>query len=198
MKTNGFKRNDFNQGWFNAARQIVSPNADERPTGTPINLLVIHYISLPAEKFSGDTVQRLFLNQLNEHDEPAVAALATLRVSAHFFIRRRGELIQFVPIHRRAWHAGASHFRDVERCNDFSIGVELEGSARLPFTGAQYRVLANLTSQLQAVLPLAYCAGHSDIAPGRKFDPGPQFDWKIFLSSTNLLRPQVQGKHFSD
>ena len=183
---------------MNAAQQIASPNADERPAGARINLLVIHYISLPAEKFSGDTVQRLFLNQLNESDEPEVAALATLRVSAHFFIRRRGELIQFVPIDRRAWHAGVSNFLGVERCNDFSIGVELEGSARLPFTRAQYRALTNLTSQLRAVLPLEYVAGHSDVAPGRKFDPGPQFNWKMFLSSVNLVRPLVQGTRFSD
>ena len=185
------KSNGFNQGWLVPARQIPSPNADERPAGARINLLVIHYISLPAENFFGDTVERLFLNQLSDKDEPAVAALATLRVSAHFFIRRRGELIQFVPIYRRAWHAGVSQFRNVDRCNDFSIGVELEGSARSPFTRAQYRVLANLTSRLQTVLPLEFCAGHSDIAPGRKFDPGPQFDWKIFLSSINLVRPQV-------
>lgn len=184
-------------GWLSNARHLNSPNADDRPAGTRINLLVIHYISLPAEKFSGDTVQRLFLNQLNEQDDPSVAALTTLRVSAHFFIRRRGEVIQFVPIQRRAWHAGVSKFLDVERCNDFSIGVELEGSARLPFTSAQYRALHQLTSQLQTVLPLQYCAGHSDIAPGRKVDPGPQFDWKNFLNLIKLPRPQVEGQRFS-
>ena len=125
MNASRLKTNEFKHGWLNAAQRIASPNVDERPAGARINLLVIHYISLPAEKFSGDTVQRLFLNQLNEYDEAQVAALATLRVSAHFFIRRRGELIQFAPIDRRAWHAGVSSFLGVERCNDFSVGVEL-------------------------------------------------------------------------
>ena len=187
---------DWQSGWHSGARHLLSPNADDRPADARVYLLVIHYISLPAEKFSGDTVQRLFLNQLNAQDDPAVAALTTLRVSAHFFIRRRGEVIQFVPIHRRAWHAGVSQFLDAERCNDFSIGVELEGSARLPFTSRQYRALVKLTEQLQAVLPLQYCAGHCDIAPDRKVDPGPQFDWKYFLNLIKLPRPQVQGSHF--
>jgi AmpD protein len=179
-------------GWLAPARRMPSANHDARPAGVPVDLLVIHYISLPPGRFSGDAVERLFTNRLEPHAHPFYAQLRGLRVSSHFFIRRRGELLQFVGADARAWHAGASQFRGRERCNDFSIGVELEGSGEVPFTDAQYRRLAELTRALLARYPLRWVAGHSDIAPGRKSDPGPHFDWSRYLSDvegTGLVRP---------
>lgn len=159
---------------------IPSPNADERPAGCAVELLVVHGISLPPGRFSGDAVVRLFTNTLDAAAHPSYAALAGLRVSAHFFLRRRGELLQFVSCGRRAWHAGVSTWRGRERCNDFSVGVELEGSDEVPYTQAQYARLARLADALQARYPIAAIVGHSDIAPGRKTDPGAAFDWRRF------------------
>ena len=170
-------------GWIPGARRVASPNADERPAGTPIDLLVIHHISLPPGRFSGDAIERLFTNQLDPASHPSFAELRSLRVSAHFLIRRRGELIQFVATHRRAWHAGVSRFQDRERCNDFSIGIELEGDGQHPFTQAQYRRLAGLCGALVHRHPLRWVTGHEDIAPGRKADPGPRFDWLRLMGS---------------
>jgi len=188
------KRHDAfdRDGWLDTARRLPSPNQDERPTGMAIDLLVIHYISLPAGHFSGPAIEQLFLNRLDPSGHPSFASLEGLRVSAHFLIRRRGELIQFVPGAARAWHAGVSSFKGRERCNDFSIGVELEGDSHRPFTEAQYRVLARLTRALVDRWPLRHVAGHSDIAPGRKDDPGPLFDWAYFADMTQscgLERP---------
>jgi AmpD protein len=165
-------------GWYAAAKRIASPNCDERPPETAISLLVIHNISLPPGEFGGPGVEQLFTNRLDPAAHPYYAMIDSLRVSSHFFIRRDGELIQFVPCAQRAWHAGVSSWRGRERCNDFSIGVELEGSDDQPFTDAQYMRLNALIRSLRAAYPtLLDIAGHADIAPGRKTDPGPRFDW---------------------
>jgi AmpD protein len=180
------------QGWHRRARRRSSPNFDARPPGTVVDLLVIHHISLPAGRFSGDAVERLFTNRLDPSAHPDFGSLSGLRVSAHFLIRRRGELLQFVAGDMRAWHAGVSRFLERERCNDFSIGVELEGTGEHRYTDPQYRVLASLTRALCARWPLRWVAGHSDVAPGRKTDPGPCFDWiryQRMTASCGLERP---------
>ncbi len=165
-------------GWAAAARRIESPNFDARPTEGAIDLLVIHSISLPPGQFGGPGVTQLFTNRLDPAEHPYYAGIHGLRVSAHFFIRRDGELIQFVACGQRAWHAGVSSWRGRERCNDFSLGVELEGSDATPFSDAQYARLNELIESLRSAYPsLLDIAGHSDIAPGRKTDPGPYFDW---------------------
>ncbi len=179
-------------GWLDTARRSASPNWDERPAGQAVELLVIHHISLPAGHFTGPAIEQLFLNRLDPTRHPTFSSLEGLRVSAHFLIRRHGELIQFVSCEARAWHAGVSRFMGRDRCNDFSIGVELEGNSERPFTDAQYRVLARLTRALVDRWPLRHVAGHSDIAPGRKEDPGPLFDWDRFgqmTQSCGLDRP---------
>jgi AmpD protein len=169
------------EGWLSGARHIESPNCDARPAGEALSLLVVHNISLPPDEFGGPGVIELFTNRLDPTAHPYYQTIKDLRVSAHFFIRRDGELIQFVPCSQRAWHAGASHWGGRERCNDFSIGVELEGSDSRPFTEAQYVRLAELARTLRAAYPaLRDVAGHADIAPGRKTDPGPHFDWAKF------------------
>ncbi len=165
------------EGWVTAARRVPSPNCDDRPAGEAIVLVVIHNISLPPGEFGGAAIEALFTNRLDPAAHPYYASLKDLRVSAHFLIRRDGELIQFVPCSKRAWHAGESCWRGRQRCNDFSLGIELEGSDDLPFTDAQYAVLAELLAALRTAYPLEAAAGHSDIAPGRKTDPGPYFDW---------------------
>lgn len=165
------------KGWMRGVRRIVSPNFDARPAGERISLVVIHAISLPPERFGGPGVIQLFTNSLDPHEDPYYATISHLRVSAHFFIRRDGELIQFVPTEARAWHAGVSTWRGRERCNDFSIGIELEGCDNQAFESVQYDVLAALLKRLRRRYPGVEIAGHSDIAPGRKTDPGPCFDW---------------------
>ena len=157
-----------------------SPNCDDRPADEPIRLLVVHAISLPPGQFGGDGIARLFANRLDPEQHPYYREIQALRVSAHFLIRRRGEMIQFVPCRMRAWHAGVSQWRSRQRCNDFSIGVELEGSDQTPFTAPQYRRLVALTEVLRHHYPIEDIVGHSDIAPGRKTDPGPFFDWPRF------------------
>ncbi|MGH7644721.1 MAG: 1,6-anhydro-N-acetylmuramyl-L-alanine amidase AmpD [Gemmatimonadales bacterium] len=159
-------------------RFIESPNCDDRPPAAEVSLLVIHGISLPPGKFGGDGVLRLFTNTLDWAAHPFYETLRGLRVSAHFFVRRTGEIIQFVPCGRRAWHAGESSWRGRERCNDFSIGVELEGVDTRPYTERQYARLVPLAATLRRRYPIAEIVGHSDIAPGRKTDPGPAFDWR--------------------
>lgn len=165
------------QGWLMDAHRIESPNCDARPAGEPIRLIVIHNISLPPGEFEGDAVIRLFTNQLDWDAHPYYPSIRGLEVSSHFFIRRDGTLLQFVPCSLRAWHAGASSWRGHERCNDFSIGIELEGSDDTPFTDAQYEHLLPLVATLERAYPIEDVTGHSDIAPGRKTDPGPYFDW---------------------
>lgn len=185
-------------GWLSGARRVASPNCDTRPAGAVVDLLVVHYISLPPGRFSGDAIERLFTNTLDCDADPFYDQLRGLRVSSHFLVRRRGEIVQFVRSDARAWHAGQSSFLGRERCNDFSIGVELEGSGDVPFTGAQYRRLASLTALLCQRHPLRWVAGHSDVAPGRKSDPGPHFDWPGFLArigGSGLQRPfDAQGR----
>ncbi len=170
-------------GWLEHARRIASPNFDARPAGMPVELLVVHNISLPPHQFGGEAVIDLFLNRLDLDAHPFYAAwLRDVRVCAHIYIRRDGELIQFVSCDDRAWHAGVSEWRGRGRCNDFSIGIELEGSDLVPFRDAQYATLAAVARELQAHYPIAQIVGHSDIAPGRKSDPGPFFDWDRFRS----------------
>ncbi len=165
------------RGTANLAAQIPSPNHDARPAGTRVSLLVVHGISLPPGEFGGDGIERLFTNRLDPGAHPYYAAVAALKVSAHFLIRRDGALIQFVRCADRAWHAGASAWQGRPRCNDFSIGVELEGTDEIAYAGAQYAMLARLAKALRRRYPIDDIVGHSDIAPGRKTDPGPAFDW---------------------
>lgn len=158
-------------------RYVESPNHDERPGGGQPSLVVVHSISLPPGQYGGDAVERFFCNRLDPAAHPYFRDIADLRVSAHFFVRRDGELVQFVPVTRRAWHAGASGWRARARCNDFSIGIELEGLDDGAFADAQYARLAELLRCLRRALPLRAIAAHSDVAPMRKTDPGPGFDW---------------------
>ncbi len=155
---------------------MPSPNHGRRPEGLPIDLAIVHSISLPPGRYGGDAIERLFTNRLDPQAHPAFAGLAGLQVSAHFLIRRDGELQQFVPLQGRAWHAGVSHWRGRDNCNDHSIGIELEGLEGRTFAPAQYRRLAQLLRQLAQVLPLREVVGHEHVAPGRKRDPGPGFD----------------------
>ena len=170
----------MSRGILQAARQCPSPNQDGRPSGALVDLLVIHNISLPPGEFGGPWIDDLFTNRLDPSAHPYFEEIKELKVSAHLLIRRRGEMVQYVPLHRRAWHAGPSEFRGRRNCNDFSIGVEMEGVDDLPFEDAQYRALARVTRLLMRHYPAITpqrIAGHSEIAPGRKTDPGPAFDW---------------------
>lgn len=170
-------------GWFSGVRRIVSPNCDARPRGTAIELLVIHNISLPPGEFGGSAIAHLFTNSLDAAAHPYYAQLQGVRVSAHFLIRRDGAIIQFVPCSKRAWHAGVSSWQGRSACNDFSLGVELEGGDFVPFTERQYAALVRLTRLLRRCYPLRAVVGHADIAPGRKTDPGPCFDWARYLAA---------------
>ncbi|MDR0564456.1 MAG: 1,6-anhydro-N-acetylmuramyl-L-alanine amidase AmpD [Azoarcus sp.] len=165
------------RGWLRGVERIDSPNFDARPEGVSVSLVVIHAISLPPDEFGGPGVIELFTNQLDPTAHPYYAGIHPLRVSSHFFIRRDGKIIQFVSVLCRAWHAGVSQWRGRERCNDFSIGIELEGCDTVPFDDRQYVALATLLERLDKQFPGCDIAGHSDIAPGRKTDPGPFFDW---------------------
>ncbi len=164
-------------GLLPGVRCVPSPNCDERPAGSSIELLVIHNISLPPGEFGGTGIIDFFTNRLEPHAHPYYREIAGLKVSSHHLIRRDGEIIQFVSCDRRAWHAGESIWRGRSRCNDFSIGIEIEGTDDVPFEDVQYQRLAELTRALEAKYPITDIVGHSDIAPGRKTDPGPCFDW---------------------
>jgi len=172
--------------WVAGARRVLSPNCDSRPAGCAVSLLLLHSISLPRGEYGkdagGSAIERLFTNRLDPASHPSFAELAGLRVSSHFLIYRDGELVQFVPLSQRAWHAGVSRWRGRERCNDFSVGVELEGTDDGIFDAAQYETLLLLLKKLQSVLPLRDIAAHSDVAPGRKADPGAHFNWSRLLS----------------
>lgn len=170
-------------GWVSGVRRIVSPNQDARPHGTAIELLVIHNISLPPDEFGGVAITQLFCNTLNTDAHPYYTQLKGVKVSAHFLIRRSGEIIQYVACSQRAWHAGVSIWRERTACNNFSIGVELEGCDTIPFANLQYAALAKLTRRLKRAYPIRDIVGHSDIAPDRKTDPGPCFDWQRYLAS---------------
>jgi AmpD protein len=171
-------------GWLDGVRTIVSPNFNERPPQTDINLLVIHNISLPPGEFGTGCVEAFFCNQLDHSHHPYFATLVALRVSAHFFIARTGEATQLVSVWERAWHAGVSAFEGIANCNDYSLGIELEGCDDIPYTDAQYAALVQLTRRLQALFPgitSDRIVGHSDIAPERKTDPGPAFYWARYF-----------------
>lgn len=172
---------DAVNGQLPAARQLPSPNQDARPQPDDVDLLILHGISLPPGQFGGRWIEDLFLNRLQPTADPYFAAIHRLRVSAHLLVRRDGSLIQFVPFHRRAWHAGASCWQGRERCNDYSIGIELEGTDDTPYDARQYRALQRLLPAIRAAYPgitPERVVGHSDVAPGRKTDPGPAFDWQ--------------------
>jgi len=174
-------RIDQSAGRLIEARQVPSPNCDDRPPDMAVDLLVVHGISLPPGEFGGPWIDALFTNTLDANAHPYFQTIHQLRVSAHLLIRRDGETVQYVPFHRRAWHAGQSLFKGRERCNDFSIGVELEGTDTLPYAEQQYRQLAKVIQALQKTYPAITrerITGHADIAPGRKTDPGPAFDWQ--------------------
>lgn len=166
-------------GWLTDVARVPSPHCDDRPEGDIPSLLVIHNISLPPGEFGGPYIDQLFTGRLQASEHPFFAEISHLRVSAHCLIRRDGSIVQYVPFDRRAWHAGVSKYEDRERCNDFSIGIELEGTDTLPFTDEQYRQLALVTRLLCLAYPITpnRICGHNDIAPGRKTDPGPAFDW---------------------
>ncbi len=172
---------DADNAWLQGVHHLPSPNCDERPAGSEPELIVIHSISLPEGHFGSPHVEALFCNCLDVDAHPSFREIAALRVSAHVLIRRDGALIQFVPFTKRAWHAGVSCYDGRDCCNDFSIGIELEGCDWQPFEERQYRRLASLVRLLMAAWPAIgnhRLAGHSDIAPGRKTDPGPHFDWR--------------------
>ena len=169
-------------GWLVDARHAPSPHHDCRPEDEAPSLLVVHNISLPPGEFGGPWIDALFAGTLDSQAHPYFAGIAHLRVSAHCLIRRDGEIVQYVPFNKRAWHAGVSCYEGRERCNDFSIGIELEGTDTEPYTDAQYRQLAAVTRTLISLYPAMknHMTGHSDIAPERKTDPGPAFDWTRF------------------
>lgn len=174
-------------GWLDEARHAASPNFDERPDNETPSLIVIHNISLPPGEFEGTAVESLFTNQLDWDAHPYYQGIRGMEVSAHFFIRRDGELIQFVPCTKRAWHAGISTWCGREKCNDFSIGIELEGTDETPFTDIQYTRLNELLAALRDTYPILGVTGHSDIAPGRKSDPGPCFEWARVADTSRSL-----------
>jgi len=171
-------------GRWSGARQLASPNCDERPAGETVRLVVIHGISLPPGEFGGPGIIDLFSNRLDPEAHAYFRDIHQLRVSSHFLIRRDGELLQFVPCSLRAWHAGASQWKGRERCNDFSIGIELEGCDDKRFEDAQYLALNRLLGELRQRFPIEAVTGHSDIAPGRKTDPGPHFEWHRVQGAT--------------
>jgi AmpD protein len=184
-------------GWCLEAHRVPSPNFDARPEEAKIDLLVVHNISLPPSQFGGPFIEQLFTNKLDCDAHPYFDQLRNLHVSAHFLIRRDGQLTQFVSANDRAWHAGASVFNGKERCNNFSIGIEMEGTDFEPFTDTQYDTLTALAIGLCARYPLANVAGHEHIAPGRKTDPGPYFDWARFRQSFAKQHPaKLSAGHY--
>ena len=176
------------QGWLTEARHCPSPFFNQRPQGEPVSLLVVHGISLPPGEFGGPFIDDLFMGRLNPEAHPDFADIHQLRVSAHCLIRRDGELVQYVPFGARAWHAGVSSWQGREACNDFSIGIELEGTDETPYAEAQYRALVGLTRAISARYPAIThekIVGHCDIAPGRKTDPGASFQWDYYRQLLN-------------
>jgi AmpD protein len=171
------KAGRWRDGWYSSARRIASPNFGPRPAATAVTLAVIHSISLPPGRYGGDEIERLFTNRLDWSAHPYFEQIRGLEVSSHFVVRRTGELLQFVSIHERAWHAGRSSWRGRENCNDYSVGIELEGLEGDTFEDAQYVALAQLLQALRTQVPLEGVAGHEHVAPGRKIDPGPAFEW---------------------
>ena len=185
---------DAASGLLGGARQIACPNCDARPCGVPADLMVVHGISLPPGEFGGPWIERLFTNTLPVDAHPYFATIGALRVSSHVVIRRDASVLQFVPFTQRAWHAGRSSFEGRAACNDFSIGIELEGTDTQPYEGSQYQALAAVVAALCAAYPQLSAdrlGGHSDISPGRKTDPGPAFDWP--LARRLVARALLQG-----
>jgi len=179
-------------GLLAGARQLHSPNQSERPPAAEIDLLVIHNISLPPGEFGGDCVEQLFCNSLDATRHPYFKEIAHLEVSAHLFIDREGRVTQFVPFDQKAWHAGESSFAGKPACNDYSIGIELEGTDYEPFTASQYKALTEVTALLLQAYPrliLDRVVGHSDVAPSRKTDPGPCFDWAGYKAAVQAVMP---------
>jgi AmpD protein len=177
-------------GWLEGVERVPSPNVDERPPEAVVELVVIHNISLPPGHYGGGHVRALFTNTLDPGRHSYLKEVASLRVSAHLLVERSGRLTQFADFRRRAWHAGVSEFEGRARCNDFSVGIELEGSDFEPFTDAQYRELGEVLLALCSSYPVRAICGHSDIAPGRKTDPGPFFDWsRIRVPGAAAVRP---------
>jgi len=174
---------EWSDGWLADARRVPSPNHDRRPPGTAVDLVVVHSISLPPGVYDGDAIEQLFLNRLDWDAHPYYAGIRGLRVSAHFLVRRDGMPVQFVSCDERAWHAGKSTWRGREACNDYSIGIELEGLEGETFEAAQYAALGALLQPLARRYPIAAVAGHEHVAPGRKHDPGPGFDWARLASA---------------
>jgi len=179
----------WHQGWYRFAKRIDSPHFDARPPNCPIDLVVIHSISLPPGVYQGNTVIEFLTGQPLSTEHPYLESIKTLKVSAHFFIRRQGELIQMVSCEDRAWHAGVSHYRGRDQCNNDSIGIELEGLEGQTFEPEQYETLSSLCSSLMAHYPIQHLAGHEHIAPERKKDPGPGFLWGHFQKSLGLSDP---------
>lgn len=180
---------DWQQGWYLPAAHVPSPNFGPRPPGTYINLIVLHSISLPPGEFGGNAVERLFTNRLDWDAHPYYSSIRGLEVSAHFFINREGRLTQFVSCDQRAWHAGMSSFRGRENCNDYSVGIEMEGLEGGLFEAAQYQALTSLCLALQQGYGITTIAGHEHIAPGRKADPGPGFDWTVLQKNLGWEDP---------
>ena len=186
-------RHDWNGGWLRRARALPSPNIGPRLAGVPVDLVVLHSISLPPGEYGGDAIERLFTNRLDWSAHPYFETIRGATVSAHFLIRRDGELVQFVSTDERAWHAGASRWDGREDCNDFSIGIELEGLEGEAFEDPQYAALATLLASLANRFPIRDVAGHEHVSPGRKGDPGAGFDWprlRRLVSSERLRRRQ--------
>ena len=180
---------DWQKGWWQGARKVASPNCNARPPETEISLIVLHSISLPPEEFGGKFVEDFFLNRLDHSAHPYFAQLSGMTVSAHFFIERTGAITQFVSILDRAWHAGRSSWQGRENCNDYSIGIELEGSEQQPFDSRQYAALWPLLTALCEICPITAIVGHEHVAPERKTDPGPYFDWH---SCRRVLRTAIE------
>jgi len=173
-------------GWYQFAAPLPSPNCGPRPSAALIDLIVLHCISLPPGEYGGDAVPRLFANQLDWDEHPYFKSIRGLQVSSHFYIRRSGELQQFVSANQRAWHAGVSNYRGRSNCNDDSIGIELEGVAAGRFEASQYETLTGLCAALLQRYPVAHIAGHEHVAAGRKNDPGCGFDWQLLQQTLGL------------
>ncbi len=190
------RRQTWHDGWWAGAIARPSPNFNNRPPGTVISLAVVHSISLPPGDYRGDAVERLFTNRLDWDAHPYYQGIRGLQVSAHFFLRRSGRTLQFVSCDQRAWHAGVSTWRGRENCNDWSVGIELEGLEGCAFEAAQYRQLARLLQSLARRYPMVEAVGHEHVAPGRKNDPGARFDWAALRSAcrTGLPRPRLFGQ----
>jgi AmpD protein len=188
----------WHDGWWSSAQRLDSPNFGERPSQSQIDLLVIHSISLPPGVYGGPEIEALFTNQLDWDAQPYFAQIRDMQVSSHFVIRRDGFLMQFVSCEKRAWHAGVSHYRGRDNCNDDSIGIELEGLEGELFASAQYDTLSVLCTELVNHYPIAHIAGHEDIAPGRKLDPGAGFDWQLLQEKLILSDAFFPPVHLGD